>query len=142
MNIKHRNYVVEYDDGVNVETFPVRVVTVDTLSAEALAPSLGINDPGRAAIAMNLMWVWRAAIREERIPAKTSWLAFTKACLDWRPADSDDVAGDAPDPEVHVPPTMPGVSPGSSSTSAPTALPDSTSTDGETSQPTPTASSS
>ena len=144
MRINHRNYVVEYDDGVNaVEVFPVRVVTADTLAAEQHAPTLGINNPGKVPITMNLMWVWRAALREERIPKGTSWPAFVKACLEWRPADNDDVIRDddvETPAEVEVPPTVPGLSPGSSSTSAPTASPASTSMAGD--EPPSTTSSS
>lgn len=137
--IKHRNYVVEYvtDEAADtVDTFDVRVITVDILAAEQAAPSYAITP--NSAIALNLMWVWQAMMRAGLI-GKCGWPEFARRCVEWRDAGHADVTSDEPS-EVEVPPTMPGVSTPSSSPLPHEASGDSTSMGGEPSHATTSSS--
>lgn len=127
--IKHRNYVVELDDGTVHE---LRVITADVIGAESYAPSYGLNDPTKSAITMTLMWCWRAAVRTGVVDC--GWPEFVKRCVEFRDTEHRDVVteGEPTPAEVEVPPTVPGASTGSSSPSALVASPASTSTDGDT----------
>lgn len=132
--IRPKRYRVEYDDGTNdrdsVETFDVRVTTVDILDTELLAPTFGLR-PSDHSIAVVVMWTYHAAKRAGLIAEGTSWPEYRRRCVDWW--DLDKVAEGEEAPEV--PPT-----PDSSESSSgvpPTDSAVSTSTSGST-PPAPT----
>lgn len=117
-HITPKRYLVEYDlDGVTVE-YEVRVTPADMLKAEETGPSYAITNPKTQAIAMTLMWVWAASVREGHI-GKVSWPDFRQRVLDY------EKAGDA----ANVDPTH-----GEGATTSPSPSPsnseDSTSTGG------------
>lgn len=114
--IKHKRYLVEYDQGTDVDDlvlFEVRVTTPDILDTELLAPTFGLR-PSDHSIAINVMWCFHAAKRLGLLPEGTSWPEFRRRCIDWQ--DLDRANGND---GVEVPPTP--ASDGSASDSEPTA---------------------
>lgn len=118
--IRPKRYLVELDDGTTYET---RVIAADILKAEETAPTFGIQGT-RNPIALTLMWVWAASVRQNNRPE--SWPEFRAHLVDWLDLAQAKVVPD----EAPVDPTRPGDSMPSPFDSEPTDSGDLTSTGG------------
>lgn len=115
--ITPKRYLVELDEAGTPRTYEVRVIAADILRAEEVGPTYGLTNPQRQSIAINLLWLWAASVRQHE--TTLSWPEFRAACLDWQKAGEEE----AVDPTL---PTGPTPSPSSS----PSDSEASTSTDG------------
>ena len=116
--IKPKRYLVEYEhpDEDGIITFEVRVLAADILKAEEVSASYAITSANP--IALTLMWVWAACVREERLGSgKTSWPEFRKRILDWEKVGEDSpVDPTQPAEATTSPSTSPSESEGLTST--------------------------
>lgn len=116
-----KRYAIQYGD---LEEFEVRVTPADMLKAEETGPTYAITNPQTQAIAMTLMWLWAASVREGHL--KVSWPDFRANVVDY--GKVEEAAG-----EPHaaaLDPTRPAGLTASPSPSQPQESEDSTSTDG------------
>lgn len=123
-SITPKRYAVEYRLPVTDTpgesgsvSWEVRVAPADMLRAEETGPRFGITNPQTQAIAITLMWLWAASVREGHTNA--AWPDFRANVVDFEKIG-----------EAAVDPTRPGASTPSPSPSPPPASGDSTSTGG------------
>lgn len=115
-HITPKRFRIEY---TGLPVYEVRVIPADMLRAEENGPRFGITNPQTQAIAMTVMWLWAASVREGHL--NDPWPEFRDKLVDY------EKIGDA----EPLDPTRPGEATPSPSLSGPLGLVGSTSTGGD-----------